>query len=624
MATAQQRTDRITSTASPAALDILSPDTKEKPGDSDKLNVRRVPNPPTAAVSICHPRDVADHLGQLQLVGDHNTLHPPNSYTSQAQLIYPGGKWGTYPAHANADSLGNGSAGTFNQNSSLLLHSYGFIPQMSHTPYAPSSVRLPSVNGHGHLYSAQQFPASDPPYYQQPVSPNLPIVASLTPVPQAKVPLNFDQQGRVQHLQPTSVCPSPLESCGRESTLFRNSGGSSLMQQGFEACGDNIWPDFSKPLNGQSSLVQMSPLAASLKPAESHHLPGNNLRMDSQQKGSYYGFGPYTNSQYRGYSLANRDCSYGGVSAYGPGFNRQIWCAHKEEKQGGRLSDLLSSCAGRLETLTSQNKGPRASKLKSLKTENSSTVNKSKSATSNEVNGKSYNQVDFATNHKDVKFFVIKSYSEDNVHMSIKYGVWASTPSGNKKLDAAYHEAKAKHWDCPIFLLFSVNASGQFCGVAEMVGPVDFDKSVDYWQQDKWTGQFPVKWHVIKDVPNSQFRHILVKDNENRPVTNSRDTQENESDLLVLNFQVEMEQGIDMLHIFKNYEADSSILDDFDFYEKRHKALQERKVNRQSNPVLMSVIGGSALQHATLLSNGSEKKMSKSFVEALSLNSKVP
>lgn len=59
-----------------------------------------------------------------------------------------------------------------------------------------------------------------------------------------------------------------------------------------------------------------------------------------------------------------------------------------------------------------------------------------------------------------------------------------------------------------------------------MVGPVDFDKSVDYWQQDKWTGQFPVKWHVIKDVPNSQFRHILVKDNDNRPVTNSRDTQE--------------------------------------------------------------------------------------------------
>lgn len=81
-----------------------------------------------------------------------------------------------------------------------------------------------------------------------------------------------------------------------------------------------------------------------------------------------------------------------------------------------------------------------------------------------------------------------------------------------------------------------------------------------------------------------------------------------------------------MLNIFKNYEADSSILDDFDFYERRHKALLDRKVSRQSNPVIMSVIGGSILQHATSLSNGLEKKMSKSFVEALSLNknAKVP
>lgn len=62
-----------------------------------------------------------------------------------------------------------------------------------------------------------------------------------------------------------------------------------------------------------------------------------------------------------------------------------------------------------------------------------------------------------------------------------------------------------------------------------MVGPVNFDKSVDFWQQDKWSGQFPVKWHIIKDVPNSQFRHIVLENNDNKPVTNSRDTQEVES-----------------------------------------------------------------------------------------------
>lgn len=76
------------------------------------------------------------------------------------------------------------------------------------------------------------------------------------------------------------------------------------------------------------------------------------------------------------------------------------------------------------------------------------------------------------------------------------------------------------------FLIPQVNASGQFCGVAEMIGRVDFNKSMDFWQQDKWTGYFPVKWHIIKDVPNPQLRHIILENNENKPVTNSRDTQE--------------------------------------------------------------------------------------------------
>lgn len=59
-----------------------------------------------------------------------------------------------------------------------------------------------------------------------------------------------------------------------------------------------------------------------------------------------------------------------------------------------------------------------------------------------------------------------------------------------------------------------------------MVGRVDFNKNMDFWQQDKWTGSFPVKWHIIKDVPNPQLRHIILENNDNKPVTNSRDTQE--------------------------------------------------------------------------------------------------
>ncbi|GMH07986.1 hypothetical protein Nepgr_009826 [Nepenthes gracilis] len=45
-----------------------------------------------------------------------------------------------------------------------------------------------------------------------------------------------------------------------------------------------------------------------------------------------------------------------------------------------------------------------------------------------------YNLPDFPSNHDNVEFFVIKSFSENNVPRSLKYGVWASTPHGNRKL----------------------------------------------------------------------------------------------------------------------------------------------------------------------------------------------
>lgn len=71
-----------------------------------------------------------------------------------------------------------------------------------------------------------------------------------------------------------------------------------------------------------------------------------------------------------------------------------------------------------------------------------------------------YNKADFVTDYTCARFFVIKSYSEDDVHKSIKYGVWSSTPNGNKKLSSAYEEAQRISVNngvkCPIFLFFSV------------------------------------------------------------------------------------------------------------------------------------------------------------------------
>eukprot|EP00252_Welwitschia_mirabilis_P017493 TRINITY_DN3876_c0_g3_i2.p1 TRINITY_DN3876_c0_g3~~TRINITY_DN3876_c0_g3_i2.p1 ORF type:complete len:614 (-),score=83.14 TRINITY_DN3876_c0_g3_i2:158-1999(-) len=228
--------------------------------------------------------------------------------------------------------------------------------------------------------------------------------------------------------------------------------------------------------------------------------------------------------------------------------------------------------------LNEQNRGPRTNKSKVYHTPSDGKDTEDNGSSGDgeaEVGKDQYNLESFPVEYESAKFFVIKSYSEDDVHQSIKYNVWASTPNGNKRLDGAYEEAQ-KHFnennkECPVFLFFSVNASGQFCGVAEMTGSVDFEKSMDFWQQDKWNGFFPVKWHMIKDIPNSHFRQIILENNDNKPVTNSRDTQE-----------IKFEQGIEMLKIFKNYALKTSILDDFSYYEGRQKAVREKKQMQQS------------------------------------------
>lgn len=178
-----------------------------------------------------------------------------------------------------------------------------------------------------------------------------------------------------------------------------------------------------------------------------------------------------------------------------------------------------------------------------------------------------YNKEDFKTEYDCAKFYVIKSYSEDDIHKSVKYDVWSSTPNGNKKLESAFRNAEGKASEtgtkCPVFLFFSVNGSGQFLGVAEMTGQVDFNQKKDFWQLDKWCGFFPVKWHIVKDVPNTQLRHIILENNENKPVTYSRDTQE-----------VGLKEGLQMLNIFKSYSEKSSLLDDLDFYEDRENLIK--------------------------------------------------
>ena len=53
--------------------------------------------------------------------------------------------------------------------------------------------------------------------------------------------------------------------------------------------------------------------------------------------------------------------------------------------------------------------------------------------------------------------------------------------------------------------------SGHFCGMAEMLTPVDYTRSSTVWASDKWKGVFKVRWIFVRDIPNASLRHIRLK-----------------------------------------------------------------------------------------------------------------
>ena len=175
------------------------------------------------------------------------------------------------------------------------------------------------------------------------------------------------------------------------------------------------------------------------------------------------------------------------------------------------------------------------------------------------------------------KFFVIKSFSEEDVHKSIKYGVWSSSKNGNLTLSNAFQMTKEKNGN--VYLFFSCNGSGRYVGVSRMKTSCDENRTFEFWTQDgKWTGLFDVEWLFIKDVPFKEFKDIIItmKDGEIKPISNARDTQE-----------IPFEQAKIMLEKIANYQNSNTILEHFEFYDMRQenyeKNMQAQKTYGNQN-----------------------------------------
>lgn len=101
---------------------------------------------------------------------------------------------------------------------------------------------------------------------------------------------------------------------------------------------------------------------------------------------------------------------------------------------------------------------------------------------------------------------------------------------------------------------------------------VDYNSVSSVWHQDKWKGKFSLKWVYVKDVPNTQLRHIRLENNENKSVTHSRDTQE-----------VPNPKGQQVMQIIHTYVHTTSIFDDIEFYEQRQSEEKRDPPSQQHN-----------------------------------------
>ncbi|WOK92698.1 hypothetical protein Cni_G01389 [Canna indica] len=445
----QQAPDRIDSIE---PLASSTTESEQKPNSIDNSSKQPSAKDEKVTISdVSHDSNTMDlarnaqgHFSSTDAVSEQNTVYPPNAFASQAHSFFYGGyenpigDWENHSRFLNLEGLEIAPAGAYNENPSLLYHTgYGYSPQMPYGPYSPVTTPLPSISGDGHVYSTQQFQFPGT-YYQQTAPPNMPYLSSPTPVPQADWTMPIDQQGAF-----------PADTSNFNSQLFGPRPGYQLSYGSF----GNDW---LRSQDGTGSATPLLSPAASPQPVGALPFGQGSMPltfgMGSQHQRSSYGFGSALSSVDRGYPHGSNS----GTSFSSLGIKDRSFIATDKGRRRGMGSALLCNCNGTLDFLNEQNRGPRANRSKNQMTENNASLQNENNSSTARVDHNLYNSPDFVVDYKDAKFFIIKSYTEDNVHKSIKYGVWASTSNGNRKLDSAYREAKKKEDPCPVFLFFSV------------------------------------------------------------------------------------------------------------------------------------------------------------------------
>lgn len=106
---------------------------------------------------------------------------------------------------------------------------------------------------------------------------------------------------------------------------------------------------------------------------------------------------------------------------------------------------------------------------------------------------------------KNNRYVIITSTNPDDIHKSLKYGIWTSTKDVNIVLMKLFNEKRANK-DIRIIMIFKLKGNDQICGCAELIS--DYIEEQQYnlwWERVEWKGLFNVKWLFMKNLSGIYF-----------------------------------------------------------------------------------------------------------------------
>uniref|UniRef100_K3WL53 YTH domain-containing protein n=1 Tax=Globisporangium ultimum (strain ATCC 200006 / CBS 805.95 / DAOM BR144) TaxID=431595 RepID=K3WL53_GLOUD len=172
--------------------------------------------------------------------------------------------------------------------------------------------------------------------------------------------------------------------------------------------------------------------------------------------------------------------------------------------------------------------------------------------------------------------FILKSFSDANLHKSLKYGIWSSTYAHNMQLDQIFKSDLSSVR--PVLFFFSVCDTRHFSGIARMTSSVRTDAKFALWEKPKYEGVFHVEWLLVKDVPNHALTGIKMSNTPSKKsITSCRDCEE-----------VLYDEASEFISIFTKFPHRTSAWDDYNHFDRLQTQLEAKRSLRASDPTDVS------------------------------------